>query len=66
MKRDYTKIDARIVEAIECGKLEFFQIHQSCDVLANESFRVIDRRLQALRKEGKITFSHKMGWSVNA
>jgi len=28
-----------------------------------EAFRVVDARLQALRKAGKVTFSSKTGWA---
>lgn len=72
---DYTKLDAAILNAIRSGKVEFTSIayNDHIEALAKQfttpqkyvdnGFRVVDRRLQALRKLGLISFKAKR-WSL--
>jgi hypothetical protein len=75
-KTDYTALDVRIIECISAGMTNAAAIelslkddlkaHRTRDrygVLGSE-YRVLDRRLQALRKAVKIVYAHKGGWSV--
>ena len=71
--RQYDKLDGLILAALKvrsetftflyCGK-----VRAECDRLeesgCGESFRVLDRRLQALRKKSKIWFHPKNGWTL--
>jgi hypothetical protein len=73
----YSEIDSRIISAIELRKNPLYtnivcaeadRLAVACGV---ESFRVIDRRLQALRKKGTIKHYKKgertdgiVGWCV--
>jgi len=67
----YTELDAKIIQTIACGKCTFGLIHPSCLGLSfnlsrgtsTEPWRIVDRRLQALRKAGKIVFS-KGQWAI--
>lgn len=71
MKNDYTELDAAILQAIRDGNAWFQKMlslvkpkalkHVTSRV---EVWRVVDRRLQALRKAGKIGFNRKDGWSI--
>ena len=73
MKNDYTALDAAILERIKQGHTFASQIEGGA--AAKEAgpfttarmpeFRVIDRRLQALRKAGRIAYSHKAGWGLS-
>lgn len=69
----YDELDALIVAAIDEGAKQFFWIHTGsvraeCDRIAKntgrESFRICDARMQALRRKGRIAFSHQLGWST--
>lgn len=60
----YDELDAAIVERIRSGFARFYEIWPPLTSLANKHVRpgsyngadrVVDRRLQALRKRGKIT-----------
>ena len=69
----YKKLDEALIDSIKSGKNLLHRI-QSVAVLreANslallqraEGWRIIDRRLQALRKANKIVYSSKTGWTV--
>lgn len=77
----YQQLDAAIVEAISRGARSFGQIYYSrgisseCERIATmevrpisraaDPERILDRRLQALRKAGEISFA-KGAWSVVA
>jgi len=77
MKIDYSKLDASILEVIQrLSPAQFFQIEASLfketgefkaqldakpGAIPADQFRIIDRRLKALKKAGKITFLRK-GW----
>lgn len=69
-KKDYSKLDAAILAQIAGGNCKAMGLNAALDDLAREAdrdseeFRVIDRRLQALRKKGKIEFDTKKGWSM--
>lgn len=69
----YDKLDAEIIKAIRRGTNTFTCISIS-GAVANEAhrlgeltgaagWRIVDRRLQALRKAGRIAYS-KRAWSV--
>lgn len=79
----YEKLDSLILSSIEAGRTQFNQIfagtvHDECERIAKaegttrsrwgvDPFRVMDRRLQALRKAGKIRFvasGDGMGWQL--
>lgn len=80
LKHDYTALDAAIIQRItEAAPAKFEQVcataMKEADALASvdfesaESWRIIDRRLQALRKAGKIKFQRKSkvsaeGWVI--
>ena len=58
----YGELDAAIVKAIQAGKVRFIEIWTAVESLAlpfakhRDPDRVVDRRLQALRKRRLITF----------
>lgn len=54
------RMEADILAAIRDGNHKFYSIMQAV-VLPS---RVVDRRLQAMRKRGLITFNSKTGWTV--
>lgn len=71
MKNDYSQLDAAILERIQNGHTFASQI-EGGEAAAEArkfasakmpEFRVIDRRLQAMRKTGLIAYSHKLGWA---
>ena len=72
-KYDYSELDAAIIKAIKFGDKhplhdrqvdkEAFQISVS-HVDRIDIGRLIDRRLQYLRKQGRITYTRKYGWQL--
>ena len=71
----YTILDAAIVTAIRSQKSPLYEkdvateAKRISDLTGRESFRVIDGRLQALRKDGLVAYSSKSraiagGWSL--
>lgn len=69
--RAYDHLDSLIVKAIHAGSSSLSEIMRGnvgneCQRIADatwrESFRVLDARLQALRKSGQITFDRPFGW----
>lgn len=64
-KIDYTKLDAAIVKAIKEGRSPLYDnaANAQASIISvqtkRESFRVIDVRLQALRKAGVIWYASK-------
>lgn len=71
---DYTKMDQLIIEKIKDGANTFSKIDggsvydeaKSIEMATGgDSFRVIDRRLQALRKRGVIEYTTKEKWRVS-
>ena len=71
---DYTEVDQAILARLGQGSATFMSINAALGALASkyaapdappeEHFRVIDRRLQALRRAKKIKFTHADGWSL--
>lgn len=74
---DYTKLDALIFDRISTGQTQLDGINSQdvrfeADRIATETgrdqFRVVDGRLQALRKAGRIEFKRRSGfggrWTV--
>lgn len=67
----FAEIDQLIIEQIRSGKKTFTAIMEPRLRSEAEPFRgdaptyrVLDRRLQALRKRGLISWSARTGWSV--
>jgi hypothetical protein len=69
---DYTKLDAAIIAAIRSGKVKLYEIERGAvmdearKINSKEWGRAVDRRLQALRKAGRINYnySHRHGWQI--
>lgn len=72
-KTDYTELDGAILAAIKADAPVTFAsitlaVRSTAEKLAHterqgQAWRVVDRRLQALRKAGKIRYQHKPeGW----
>ena len=75
MPTDYTALDAAILERLADGPQPFHTLaivlapvakpFAKVDLLGHSTeWRVIDRRLQALRKSGKIKPHRTQGWSL--
>lgn len=73
MKNDYTKLDAAIIAQVAKGCVGFTEL---CNVVEGHSkvfaggytpsWRIVVRRLQALRKSGRICYQKKPeGWVLN-
>lgn len=64
MRTDHTELDNRILAAVKAGKGTFVSLHVA--VGYEHDFRLIDRRLQALRKVGALRFVRGKGahWEV--
>lgn len=66
----YHDLDEAIVKTIAGGTKTFGPILVRVSAIAHrlsplgDSFRLVDRRLQALRKAGRIAFNRKTGWRV--
>lgn len=69
----YEKLDALILARISRGPVSFAVLHAGdvrveCDRIGDDtrrqSYRVLDARLQALRKKGLIRYGAKDGWSI--
>ncbi len=79
---DYFALDEAIIDAIKSGRREFYEIayRDAVDAEAKrladgdgsrtEPWRIVDRRLQAMRKAGRIAYSRQSkknpagGWNV--
>ena len=70
---NYELLDSLILErAVEGWRSTYalmwgvvrYECERIADASGRESFRVLDARLQALRKAGKIAYTSKAGWSV--
>ena len=55
----YQQIDEKIILSVRSGKRTFTDIWLTLDKVG---FRVVDRRLQAIRKRGLLKYSRKTGW----
>jgi len=77
MKTDYTALDAALLARIKqkpanFTELQFGDVQKAAEALLDPGkpwfFRAtggyIGRRLQALRKAGKIVYNTKTGWSI--
>jgi hypothetical protein len=53
-------IDEKILLCVHGGRTTFSAIRGAFPLSLN--FRVIDRRLQSLRKRGLLTYTRKEGW----
>lgn len=70
MKNDYTKLDAAIITQVAKGCIGFTALFGVVDKHSRiftdyktPSWRIVDRRLQALRKAGRISYQRKPeGW----
>lgn len=69
----YKKLDEALIDSIKSGNNWLHRIQSiavtrvaiSIAILNGvEGWRIIDRRLQALRKANKIVYSSKTGWTV--
>jgi hypothetical protein len=70
----FRAIDEAIVAKIGQGRTQFVQLSYNADLEAlakplakgmhSPAWRVIDRRLQALRKASRIAYDRKAGWRV--
>lgn len=66
----YERLDATIIAAISEGRSPLYAktVNAEADKLASvsgrEGFRIIDGRLQALRKAGRIGHDSKLGWRI--
>lgn len=65
-KHDYTEFDKRLLSLIEAGKNTATTLTAALDAEAKHfmarpgtEFRVVDRRLQALRKKGVIAWERR-------
>lgn len=76
-KQDYRALDAELLKLIGDGVSGFTALSVRCEALATPHcvsyrgvcppppWRVVDRRLQALRKAGKLTHvSQREGWKL--
>lgn len=71
--QDYDDFDAQLLNLIGSGLSGFNQLAARMETLAtafckdpkkSPTFRVVDRRLQALRRAGKITYL-RTGWTLS-
>ena len=71
----YDNLDSLILAELKSGSRTFAFLNAGlvrceCDRLeragCGESFRILDRRLQALRKKAKIEFDTKNGWGLRS
>ena len=73
--RDYVEFDKKMLTLIAAGTNTAAALTKALDAdakllmsLPNEEFRVVDRRLQALRKKGAIAWERRgqfVVWSLN-
>lgn len=58
MTKDFTELDIAIITRIRAGFTRFYEIWPACTQIVNGNRtkvdRAVDRRLQALKKQGKI------------
>lgn len=64
--RDYSEFDKKLLELVDSGTNTAAALTTALDALAKplmsqpgDEFRVVDRRLQALRKKGLISWSRR-------
>lgn len=69
---DYTEFDAELLSLLAGGLCSFAALAERlsakaavfCTEPRQVPFRVVDRRLQALRKKGLVSHNTKTGWNV--
>lgn len=71
---NYSQLDQAILERLGRGSASFTALRTALDSIVvahapvdgrpEDQFRVLDRRLQALRKAQRITYSRASGWSL--
>lgn len=68
---DYTKFDAALLALLAGGMRSFAGLAAQLNAQAaafctgrQEPFRVVDRRLQALRNKGLVAYNTKTGWNL--
>lgn len=59
---DQAKVDKLILCCVERGANTFAAILSAVPD-RHKFYRIIDRRLQALRKKGALTYTRKAGWT---
>lgn len=72
----YQDLDASLISAISSGHSEFHRIMRDpsvkdcvktlVDQMGGDDFRYVDRRLQAVRKTGRIAYSRADGWGLTS
>lgn len=73
----YDDLDGAILATVQSGKTTFSQILPAVKAKATPvapksrwgddgAWRLVDRRLQALRKDGKLSYTRGAGWRVEA
>lgn len=67
--KDFSRLDKAIVERIRGGCRTFHALHVALASVIGEAspdesedWRVLERRLQSLRKKGVIAFNRAAGW----
>lgn len=70
---EYAEFDDKLLTLIASGMSVFsllnVKLENDAKVFCNEKspllFRIVDRRLQILRRQGKISYSSKTGWTIH-
>lgn len=69
----YDELDRLIIERLTIGRVDFKQMwtgertmecQRIADATGHEPYRILDKRLQALRKRGVIEYSRGGGWGL--
>ena len=69
----YKKLDSLVLDKLRKGPLLFLFVFSQevraeasriAELSGRECYRVVDGRLQALRKRGLIVFTHGKGWAL--
>lgn len=68
---DYTKIDNAICEHLEARRghptNSYSLCHMAAQITGGKPWRLVDRRMQAMRKAGRLDYDkHTRRWQVNA
>ena len=69
--QDYSEFDKQLIALLEHGPVKFASLSSALEPAArafsdkpdDELFRIVDRRLQALRKKNFVVFVRGVGWS---
>jgi hypothetical protein len=66
----YEKLDSLILNAIRDGRSPLYtsavdeEAERIAEATGRESFRVLDGRIQHLRKKGRICWKRRIGWLI--